>query len=147
MTFAYSQFGKHGLFDDTFQRTFATPEVFQTDLDLKLRLPIEQGWYQRYHVYGLGGITYNAFRALATLDHVTGLVAVGDSVGRAVTVNFGFPSTVDNDWHSAWGWNAGGGVQLGWKRANVFLESRYIHFSRNGFSVAQVPIILGASWY
>jgi hypothetical protein len=109
---------------------------------------------RRWQVYGVGGVTYSAFRALAQFDRVTGIVAVGDSTGRVVTINSGFPAVIDNDWHSAWGWNAGAGVQMGWKRANVFLEARYVHFSHNAFNltnetfnVAQVPIVLGASWF
>jgi Outer membrane protein beta-barrel domain len=143
LNLAYSQFAKRGVFD----QTFATPEIFQTDFDLKLRYPIESPWMQRFQVYGLGGVTFNAFRALAQFDRTTGIVTVGDSVGRSIAINFGFPQVVDNDWHTAWGWNAGGGIQMGWKRANVFVESRYVHFNHNSFSVAQVPIIIGASWF
>lgn len=143
LNLAYSQFGKRGVFD----QTFATPEIFQTDFDLKIRFPIESPLVRRFQVYGLGGVTYNAFRALAQFDRVSGVVAVGDSIGRSIAINFGFPQIVDNDWHSAWGWNAGGGLQMGWHRANVFVESRYVHFSHNSFSVAQVPIIIGASWF
>jgi len=143
LNLAYSQFGKRGVFD----QTFATPEIFQTDFDLKLRFPVESPLVRRFQVYGLGGVTYNAFRALAQFDRVSGVVAVGDSIGRSIAINFGFPQIVDNDWHSAWGWNAGGGLQMGFHRANVFVESRYVHFSHNSFSVAQVPIIIGASWF
>lgn len=143
LTPQYSQFSKRGIFD----QTFVTPEVFQTDLNLKLRYPAESPWMRRFQVYATGGGSYAAVRALAQFNQITGIITVGDSTGRATTINFGFPSTVDNDWHSAWGWNAGGGIQMGWKRTNVFLESRYSSLTRNGFTLGHVPIILGASWF
>lgn len=143
LTPGYSQFSKRGIFD----QTFVTPEIFQTDLNLKLRYPAESPWMRRFQVYVTGGGSYNAVRAIAEFDRATGIVIVGDSAGRATAINFGFPTNVDNDWHSAWGWNAGGGVQMGWKRMNAFVESRYSSFSRNGFTLSQVPIIIGASWF
>jgi len=91
-------------------------------------------------------VTYNALRSIAQLNTGSGLVTVGDSTGTSTTVNFGFPSTIDNSWHSAWGWNAGGGVQMGWKHTNVFIESRYMRVSHNNLWVSQVPIVVGASW-
>ncbi|MGH7618521.1 MAG: hypothetical protein ACREPM_14980 [Gemmatimonadaceae bacterium] len=143
LTPAYSQFGKKGVFD----QIFTTPEIFHTDLDLKLRFPIQSPWMRRFQVYGLGGLTYAAYRSIAQFDNATGIITVGDSTGRSTAINFGFPSNVDNNWHSAWGWNAGGGLLLGWERANVFIESRFIQFSHNSFTMSQVPIVIGASWF
>jgi outer membrane protein with beta-barrel domain len=142
LNFGYSQFGKRGVFD----QAFSTPEIFSIDGNAKLRYPVKSPWMRRYQVYALGGVTYNAFRSIAQLDENTGLVTIGDSTGTSTEVNFGFPSNVDNSWHSAWGWNAGGGFQMGWKHTNVFIESRYTHFSHNGIGLSQVPIVIGASW-
>jgi hypothetical protein len=144
VNFGYSQFGKRGVFD----QFFTTPEIFQTDLNLKLRYPVESPWMRRFQAYVIGGATYNAFRSIAQLNQSTGIVTIGDSSGTSPDINFGFPSTIDNSWHGAWGWNAGGGVQMGWKRVNAFIESRYIGFSRNNATLSQVPIIVGASsWF
>jgi len=142
LNIGYSQFGKRGVFD----QAFSTPELFQIDGNLKLRYPVKSPWMRRFQAYVVGGVTYNAFRSIAQLNENTGLVTVGDSTGTSSEVNFGFPSTIDNSWHDAWGWNAGGGLQMGWKHTNVFIESRYTRFSHNSLAMSQVPIVVGASW-
>jgi hypothetical protein len=142
VNFSYSQFGKQGVFD----QAFTTPEIFQIDGDVKVRYPVKSPWMRRYQVYALGGLTYSTFRSLALFNEDDGLVTIGDLTGTATEINFGLPSTIDNSWHNQWGWNAGGGFQMGWKHANVFIESRFIQFSHNGFHVNQVPIVVGASW-
>jgi hypothetical protein len=142
LNIGYSQFGKRSVFE----QAFTTPEIFSIDGDAKLRFPVHSPWMRRYQVYAVGGFTYNAHRSLAVLDENTGLVTIGDSTGTSPDINFGFPSTVDNSWHSSWGWNAGGGFQMGWKHTNVFIESRIIHFTRNSIGLSQVPILIGASW-
>jgi hypothetical protein len=142
LNIGYSQFGKRGVFD----QAFTTPEIFSIDGDIKLRYPVKSPWLRRYQVYAVGGFTYNAHRSLAVLNEDNGLVTIGDSTGTSPEINDGFPSAVDNSWHSAWGWNAGGGFQMGWKHANVFIESRYIRFTKNSIGLGQVPILIGASW-
>jgi outer membrane protein with beta-barrel domain len=142
VTFGYSQFGKRGVFDEA----FTTPEIFHIDGNLKLRYPVKSPWMRRFQVYGVGGFSYNWFRSIAQLVEPSGLVIVGDSIGRSPNINEGFPSAIDNSWHGAWGWNAGGGVQMGWKHTQVYLESRIVHFTHADIGLSQVPILLGVSW-
>jgi len=124
-----------------FESFSTTPQIFNADGDLKLRLPITSPITHRFQLYALGGATYNRFKNVVQFNNSTGLFAVGDS-----TVAPGGTTFADNAWHNAWGWNAGGGVQFGFGRTNLFVESRYIHFSRNG-DLNQVPIVVGLNWY
>jgi hypothetical protein len=142
VNFGYSQFGRRG----PFEQAFTTPEIFHIDGNLKLRYPVASPWMRRFQVYATGGVSYNWHRSLALVDERNGLIIIGDSVGVAPDINGGFPSVVDNSWHENWGWNAGGGVQMGWKHTQVFLESRVVHFSHEDIGLSQVPILLGVSW-
>ncbi|HVX38047.1 MAG TPA: hypothetical protein VHB25_00645 [Gemmatimonadaceae bacterium] len=133
----YSQFGQKTPFE-----SFAeTPRVFNADGDLKLRLPITSPITRRFQIYALGGATYNRYKNVIAFDNNTGILTAGDSAVAPGGTVFG-----DEAWHNAWGWNAGGGVQFGFGRTNLYVESRYIHFSRNG-DLNQVPIVVGLNWY
>lgn len=124
-----------------FESFSTTPRIFNADGDLKLRLPISSPLTRRFQIYALGGATYNRYRNLVAFNNNTGAFMVGDSLVAPSGTAF-----ADNAWHNTWGWNAGGGVQFGFGRTNLFVESRYIHFSRNG-DLNQVPIVIGLNWY
>ncbi len=124
-----------------FEGFSTTPQIFNADGDLKLRLPITSPITRRFQIYALGGATYNRFKNVVQFNNANGMFLVGDSVVAPGGVTF-----ADNSWHNAWGWNAGGGVQFGFGRTNLFVESRYIHFSRNG-DLNQIPIVVGLNWY
>ncbi len=120
----------------------SSPTIWQFGGDLKLRLPALTPWNSRFQVYAVGGASYNRFKDLVEIDDI-GLISVGDTPN----LNLNTPlATVDHDWHDAWGWNAGGGVQAGWGRMNVFLESRLMKFNHR-VDINQVPVVLGLSWY
>ena len=71
----------------------------------------------------------------------------GLSVGDVRTVNGVFTTPVDDDWHGGWGWQAGGGLELGWGITNLFVESRYSRFSGENSKISHVPLVIGLSWY
>jgi len=137
----YSRFGTK----DAFSAFDFTPQVWQGDADLKLRLPMSSAFSHRFSIYGLGGATYNRFKGLTQFNTTTGTFVNGN--GSLVTTTTGLPVAVDDSWHDAWGWNAGGGVAFGFGRTNLFVESRYIHFNHNDGDLNQVPIVVGLSWF
>jgi hypothetical protein len=116
----------------------SSPTIWQFGGDLKLRLPVLSPWMRRFQIYGVGGASYNRFKDLVEIDDI-GIPSVGDVVSPSV-------ATADHGWHDEWGWNAGGGVQAGWGRMNVFVESRLMRFNHR-IDINQVPIVLGLSWY
>jgi hypothetical protein len=137
----YSRFGTRS----PYSAFSFTPQIWQGDADLKLRLPMTSMLARRFSIYGVGGATYNRFKGLAQFNTTTGAFTVGNSTG-AFTTTTGFPINSDDSWHDAWGWNAGGGLAFGVGRTNLFVESRYIHFNRSG-DLNQVPIVVGLSWF
>jgi hypothetical protein len=141
VTGGYSHFDTKNVFEPT---NMDSPQIFQGDADLKLRLPMTSALSHRVQLYAIGGATYNRFKNVLQRND-NGSFTIGDATGVA-GVNGGIPTTIDSDWHSAWGWNAGGGVQFGWGRTNLFVESRYTRFNRNG-DLSQVPVVVGLSWF
>ena len=133
--------GSYSHFDtrNQFEQFASSPQIWQFGGDVKVRLPVVSPWMRRFSFYGVGGLSYNVFKDLVEVSE--GTVFVGNTPINNVTV-----ATVDNDWHNEWGWNAGGGVQFGWGRTNLFVESRYIRFNSR-ININQVPIVLGFSWF
>lgn len=116
--------------------------------DLKLRLPTRALFNRRFQVYALGGGQWQRYTNVVEVGH--GGVTMGDQTGTAIAPTstgqtFTF-STTDDDWHSKWGWNAGGGFQFGWGSTNMFVESRYMKFNGR-VDLAQIPVIVGFTWY
>jgi len=136
----YSHFGTRNEFSGF---NNGNAQVWNGDADLKLRLPMTQAWTRRFGVYGVGGASWNYYKNVVEFNNNTGQFFVGPN-GLASTT---FPTTVDDSWHSRWGWNAGGGVQFGFHRTNLFVESRYIRFNSAAGSLSQVPIVVGLNWY
>jgi hypothetical protein len=137
----YSHFDTKNVFLNS---NLDSPQIMQGDADLKLRLPATSAWSHRVQIYAVGGASYNRFKNLLQRND-NGSFTIGDNSGT-IGVNGGIPTTIDSDWHSAWGWNAGGGLQFGWGRTNLFVESRYTRFNRNG-QLSQIPVVVGLSWY
>lgn len=131
----YSHFGTRS----TFNNLTGTPQVWTGDADLKLRLPMTSSFAHRFQIYGVGGATYNRYKNLVQFSNNTGAFMVG-------TTPYAQGTTFDDTWHSTWGWNAGGGLQFGFGRTNLFVESRYVHFSNNG-ALNQIPVVVGLNWY
>ena len=108
--------------------------------DAKLRVPAITPFAKRVQFYGIAGGSWNHFKNILENDH--GVLTIGDGG----TINGQFV-TVDNDWHSGWGWNAGGGVEMGWGITNVFVESRFTRFNGVNTNISHVPLVIGISWF
>jgi len=137
LNFGYSRYEPHSYA----QRFLENAAIMNVDGDLKLRLVKLQPYNKRVQVYGIGGVSYNRFKNI--LENNGGQLSVGDV--RAV--NGQFTSPTDNTWHNGWGWNTGGGLELGWGVTNLFVESRYSRFSGENSKISHVPLIIGLSWY
>jgi hypothetical protein len=137
-------------------------QIWSFDLSGKVRLPIKSAYTSRFQVYGVGGASYSHFKNI--IESNTCCVTVGDAflIGDNVVVvgdNNNGVFLEDDSWHGDWGWNAGGGLQFGWGRANLYVESRVIGFRRDTDFVLdnvtlnrrsqlnQVPIVIGMTWY
>jgi opacity protein-like surface antigen len=135
--FGYSSYSPHSYAE----RFVDNAAVMSFNGDLKWRLVKIQPYNKRVQVYGIGGASYNRFKNV--IESVDGRLSVGD----VRTVNGVFTTPVDSDWHGGWGWQAGGGLELGWGITNLFVESRYSRFSGEVSKISHVPLIIGLSWY
>jgi len=132
--------------EDSFYSGFqADPDIVNVNGDAKLQLP----WFHHlfgqtpsFSLYGIGGGSYIMYKNLPmrlnpTVATVNGTTVVGDNV-----------LVGDTNWQHHWGWNAGGGASIGWRRTELFLESRLIAWNTDVTPQArQIPFILGVNWY
>jgi len=135
----YSRYEPH-----TFAKQFVNNEnaqIMNADADLKLRLVKANPLSRRVQLYGIGGVSYNRFKNI--LESNNGVLSVGDAIANSN----GTFSTIDSDWHNGWGYNVGGGMELGWGITNLFIESRYSRFSGENSKISHVPLVIGLSWY
>ena len=116
-------------------------EIMNADADLKWRFAKANPFSRRVQVYAIGGLSYNRFKDILENDH--GQLSIGDVLANSN----GTFTTVDNDWHNGWGYNVGGGLELGWGRTNLFVESRYSRFKGENSNISHVPLVVGLSWY
>jgi hypothetical protein len=116
-------------------------ELMNADADLKWRLAKANPFSNRVQVYAIGGVSYNRFKNILENDH--GQLSIGDVLANSN----GTFTTVDNDWHNGWGYNVGGGLELGWGITNLFVESRYSRFKGENSHISHVPLVIGLSWY
>jgi len=135
--FGYSSYSPHSYAE----RFVDNAAVMSFNGDLKWRLVKIQPYNKRVQVYGIGGASYNRFKNV--IENDGGQLSVGD----VRTVNGVFTTPVDDSWHGGWGWNVGGGLELGWGITNLFVESRYSRFSGEFSKISHVPLIIGLSWY
>jgi len=134
----YSKYDPHSYYANV----APSPTLMNADADLKLRIPGVDIWRAHFAVYGVAGGTYNRYKDMAEIGR-TG-VSIGES---AITTSpLLLPSNPDHDWRNTFGWNAGGGAQLGFGATNLFIESRYSRFEHNA-TVSHVPLVLGVMWY
>lgn len=115
------------------------PSIVNANADLKVNMPFFNhllGMAPRFNIYGLGGPSYVSYKGLPIRINQPG--------------GFG-PANVQpgsSDWQSHWGWNAGGGASIGWKRTEIFGEVRVIAWSTDISSQArQMPFVLGINLY
>jgi hypothetical protein len=115
------------------------PSIINANADLKVNMPFFNhllGMSPRFNIYGLGGPSYVSYKGLPI----------------RVTTPGGFgPANVQpgsSDWQSHWGWNAGGGASIGFKRTEIFGEVRVIAWSTDVSPQArQMPFVLGINLY
>jgi hypothetical protein len=115
-------------------------QLFNADADLKLRLVGISPRSTRIQLYAIGGGSYNRFKDI--LEHSRTQYQVGDSNGGGAV-----PVTPDHGWHSGWGYNAGGGAEIGKGATNIFIESRFASFSGELTDIRHVPLVIGVTWY
>jgi len=115
------------------------PSIINANADVKLNMPFFNhlfGMSPRFNIYGLGGPSYVSYKGLPI--RITEPGGVG-------------PANVQpgsSDWQSHWGWNAGGGASVGWKRTEIFGEVRVIAWSTDISPQArQMPFVLGINIY
>jgi len=115
------------------------PAVVNINGDVKLNLPILNhmfGMAPRFNLYGIGGGSYINYKNLPIRITAAGGVPPAN-------VQAGNP-----EWQSHWGWNAGAGASVGWKRTEIFAEGRVIAWSTDFSPQArQMPFILGINLY
>jgi len=116
-------------------------QIMNADADLKVRLVKANPFSRRVQLYGIGGVSYNRFSNILENNH--GILSIGDALANSN----GTFSTIDTDWHNGWGYNVGGGMEMGWGITNLFIESRYVRFSGENSKISHVPLVIGLSWY
>jgi len=120
----------------------ARPSIWNSTLDLKLRLPIFRNTsVPMLGLYGVAGGTY-----VRAQDVVYETEEISDT-----QLNPRGPVIYKLGWNHAWGYNVGGGItaNLGHKR-ELFFEARWINYRPGGkdYETAhQLPLILGINWY
>jgi len=119
----------------------ADPDIVNVSGDLKLNLPFFHhifGLNPMFNLYGIGGGTYVAYKNLPYRMNPGvpgGIPPINVRVG-------------DSDWSSKFGWNAGGGASIGWRRVEVFVETRVIGFTPENSPMArQMPFVLGVNFF
>lgn len=136
MNLGYSKYEPHSgnktLLDDA--------QIFNADADLKVRLFGVSPRSTRIQLYGIGGGSYNRYKDI--LEHSATQFQVGDSNGGA-----SIPTTPDHNWHDGWGYNVGGGAEIGKGATNLFIETRFVSFSGKITDVRHVPLVIGVTWY
>ncbi len=130
--------------------------IWSANADAKLRL----GSLLR-HFYVLGGLGANRIvgygtnsatyttTTTSTGTYGTGTTTTTTSNGYNGTYPTGTVATSFGNAKTEMNWNAGGGVDFGWGRSALFLESRYFHVNTNdsfGANTRFVPIILGLTF-
>lgn len=115
----------------------ARPEIMNVSADLKLKLPMLSRALPNFAVYAIGGGNYIRYKDL--------LIELNTPTAGTLANNIA-PS--DNEWHDKFGWNAGGGLSLGWGKTELFVESRFISFKpANADYGHQIPFVVGFNWY
>ena len=118
----------------------ANAQIMTGALDGKLRLISVSPLEKRIQLYMVGGGTYNRFKDV--LERNKGQLSVGNTIFANNVI-----ANPDHDWHSGWGYNVGGGAEVGFGRTNIFVESRFSRFSGENSNISYVPLVIGLSWF
>lgn len=116
-------------------------QLMNADGDLKVRFVTATPHSTRVQLYAIGGGSYNRFSDVLETNH--GVYSIGDAMGS----NGVLPALPDHSWHSGWGYNGGGGVEIGKGMTNVFLEGRFERFQGENSTISHVPVVLGVTIY
>jgi len=139
LTGAYSHFNKHSYAEPFLDAA----SMMNFGADIKLRALTLSPFNKRVHFYGIAGGTYNRFKNVIENNH--GVVSVGDTFVPNNT--FTTSTGLDTDWHSGWGYNVGGGGEIGWGRTNLFIETKFSRFQGENSKISTVPLMIGLSWF
>jgi len=113
--------------------------IMNLALDGKLRILAIQPMSRHIQLYGIGGGTWNRFKDV--LENNKGIMSIGDHIALP-----GRLPTADHEWHTGFGWNLGGGAEIGKGNTNLFLESRFSRFAGENTKISHVPVIIGMNW-
>lgn len=135
--------GAYGSYDT---HSYATPfvenaKLMTVGLDLKLRALTVSPFNRRVHIYGIAGGTWNRFKNI--IENDDGRLSVGDVLLPGNV----FSTPIEGDWHSGWGYNLGGGGEIGFGRTTLFVETRFSRFKGQNTNISHVPLIVGLSWF
>jgi hypothetical protein len=156
--------------DSRFSGFQADPDIWNYNFDAKVQLPWftrMMGGFGRFALYGIGGFSIVQYKNLpmridnpvnsdvplfqvGNCDQTTAIQATQIQTlnGNQVVVTNLNNNGDCNGWHSHAGWNAGGGASLSWSRAELFVESRVIGFTRSNTPMArQIPTVFGINVY
>ena len=127
--------------DALYSQYQADPDIINFNADVKLALPWGRhlfGMTPAFTLYGIGGGSYSMYRNLPMRLNpgvAGGIPPINVRVG-------------DTDWLGNFGWNAGGGASIGWRRVEVFVETRVIGFTADNAPISrQMPFRFGHNWY
>lgn len=115
----------------------STPWLIASDLDLKVRTPDLQG----LRLYGIGGVTFNAYRGLATVAKEGTGIANADGRGGW------YDPARNSDWKGAFGFNAGAGADMLVGSQDLFLEARAMTLQRDGARSWFIPVSFGLRFF
>jgi len=113
VTGAYNRYEPHSYVENI----LGNAQIMTAALDAKLRLVKIQPFDHRVQLYGIAGGTWNRFKDVLENDH--GRLSIGDQVGVGLNA---LPGTIDHDWHTGFGYNLGGGAEIGWGHQSVHRE-------------------------
>lgn len=139
VTGAYANFNKHSYAEPFLE----SAKMMNVTADLKLRALTVSPFDKRVHFYGIAGGTWNRFKNVIENNH--GVISVGETI--VPNGVFTSSTTLDTDWHNGWGYNVGGGGEIGWGRTNLFIESRFSRFQGENSKISTVPLMIGLSWF
>ena len=116
-------------------RASEAPLMGSLGLDLKV-MPLNlNGW----RLYGVGGISANSFKGLATV------ASSGEGVLDPTTGGWYTPASTG--WSTLFGFNAGGGADVQLGRHDMFIEARAVALQSKGAQTWTVPISLGLRFF
>lgn len=115
--------------------TNTAPMLGSLGVDLKV-MPLNlNGW----RLYGIGGISANTYKGLATI------ASAGEGVSDPATGGWYTPAS--SGWSTLFGFNAGGGADVQLGRHDMFIEARAVALQSKGAQTWTVPISLGLRFF